>query len=167
MKILLLEFIRWNKIRSYTEKVKYPLFLHATSGRLPLIAAFCLRWFLVFKLFKWYLASFSMCNPIFYPLNTSNKTKLTRVARNKMLVFRLECWRVGESIMTIVFLQSIKNTENLIFESVRSNWPFQGGTSVVVPYCYSFILSVFKFYVAEWPPIWERAVHSIYCECLL
>ena len=50
-------------------------------------------------------------------------------------------------------------------------WPFQGGTSVVVPYCYLFLLSVFilwfsyyvsdifcKLLVAEWPPIWERAV---------
>ena len=57
-------------------------------------------------------------------------------------------------------------------------WPFQGGTSVVVPYCYLFLLSVFilwfsyyvsdifcKFKVAEWPPIWERAVHSVYREC--
>ena len=24
-----------------------------------------------------------------------------------------------------------------------------------------------KFSVAEWPPVWERAVHSVYCECLL
>ena len=58
-------------------------------------------------------------------------------------------------------------------------WPFQGGTSVVDPYCYLFFLSVFKlwfsYYVsdifckvsaAEWPPIWERAVHSVYRECL-
>ena len=58
-------------------------------------------------------------------------------------------------------------------------WPFQGGTSVVIPYCYLFLLSVFilwfsyydsaifcKFYVAEWPPIWERAVHSVFRECL-
>ena len=23
-----------------------------------------------------------------------------------------------------------------------------------------------KFQVAEWPPVWERAVHSVYRECL-
>ena len=50
----------------------------------------------------------------------------------------------------------------------------------MVPYCYLFLLSVFilwfnynvsdifcKFKVAEWPPVWERAVHSVYRECLL
>ena len=28
-------------------------------------------------------------------------------------------------------------------------WPFQGGTSVVVPYCYLFLLSVFSYYVSD------------------
>ena len=30
-----------------------------------------------------------------------------------------------------------------------------------------FISDIFcKFWVAEWPPVWERAVHSVYHECL-
>ena len=61
----------------------------------------------------------------------------------------------------------------------ENNEIFQGGTSVVVPYYYLFLLSVFilwfsyyvsgifcKFEVAEWPPIWERAVHSVFRKCL-
>ena len=58
-------------------------------------------------------------------------------------------------------------------------WPFQGGASVVFPYCYLFLLSVFvlwfgccvgdvfcEFWVAEWLPIWEGAVHSVFRGCL-
>ena len=61
-----------------------------------------------------------------------------------------------------------------VLRNAKTDWPFQGGTSVVVPYCYLFLLSVFilwfscyvngifcKFLVAEWLPVWERAVHSV------
>ena len=28
------------------------------------------------------------------------------------------------------------------------------------------MLLLFLIRVAEWPPVWERAVHSVYCACL-
>ena len=41
VKILLLVFIRWNKYRSYTEKVKYPLFLRNMIGVVKIYLKSC------------------------------------------------------------------------------------------------------------------------------
>ena len=45
--------------------VDVPLFLPATSGEQSLTAAFFLRQFLAFSLFKYYLGSFSSCKTAF------------------------------------------------------------------------------------------------------
>ena len=66
-------------VRNYGEDINVPrtsdvtycadvtLFLHATSGRLSLTAAFCLRRCLAFYCFKCYLASFSRYKTVFLP----------------------------------------------------------------------------------------------------
>ena len=59
-------------------------------------------------------------------------------------------------ISTSRYLDDLLNIDNPYFRfkpPVFLNWPFQGGTSVVVPYCYLFLMSVFilwfSYYVSD------------------
>ena len=107
---------------------------------------------------------------VFFDFNTF---RLDLLSAGKLLKWQCQVYRYRKEYHfstyeeELIFLGNIMHSLSKIFYY-----------SVVVPYCYLFLLSVFtlwfsyyvsniyfKFYVAEWPPIWERAVHSVYHEC--
>ena len=99
-------------------------FLHLTSGRLSQTAAFSLHQFLMFHCFKCYLASFSRYKTAFLSNIMSPKhaeqDQIDAKCLGKKLVFWHESQREGRSL--VIVNKSIKETENLIFFRVRSNF---------------------------------------------